>query len=421
MIAMVAACAAAPDESIDGAEHVADVSEALSSLSCGASKAAGYVSGKETAIVVVTVDGKPVQRDTANAYYLMAKAAAADGVQLYVVSGFRTMAQQQYLYNCYQTCSCNGCNLAALPGYSNHQSGKALDLNTSAAGVYGWLDKHGAAFGFHRTVPSEAWHWEYLGKTPVGGPCGSPDAELSAAWSNAKKGAQGKVDYRVCSGDKFKLWLRFRNSGTTRWADLGAGAKFAGERVWLVSVGGKDALTGLAKISLDANGNGNVLPSNWGAGAGKDCDDQDGCLRTVFTAKGLAAVAPDKPGTYLSAWRLADASSGTAQPFGATAKLTFAVDACAPSGDRGSGSPPPDESGAGSGTGSGAGSDDRNLPALGEMPAEQALPEGDAAPERLDAHGSCAFVPIPSNNPPIPLVFAGLAAIAACSRRRRDA
>ncbi|MEA2751628.1 MAG: hypothetical protein QOI41_5771, partial [Myxococcales bacterium] len=51
-------------------------------------------------------------------------------------------------------------NLAAPPGYSNHQSGHALDLNTKAAGVNSWLVKHAAAFGFRRTVPSENWHYE---------------------------------------------------------------------------------------------------------------------------------------------------------------------------------------------------------------------------------------------------------------------
>ena len=45
------------------------------------------------------------------------------------------MASQEYLYACYVNCNCNNCNLAAKPGFSNHQSGHALDLNTSAAGV----------------------------------------------------------------------------------------------------------------------------------------------------------------------------------------------------------------------------------------------------------------------------------------------
>jgi MYXO-CTERM domain-containing protein len=147
-------------------------SQALSSIDCTESQDTGYTSGKAFAITVVTVDGKKVEKDTANAYYVMAQAAAADGVNLAIVSGFRTMAQQQQLYSCYVNCSCNNCNLAAKPGYSNHQSGHALDLNTSASGVLSWLNAHGASFGFKRTVPSENWHWEWWGGGPGGGPCG---------------------------------------------------------------------------------------------------------------------------------------------------------------------------------------------------------------------------------------------------------
>ena len=59
------------------------------------------------------------------------------------------------------TKACNGGHLAAPPGYSNHQSGHALDLNTSARGVYSFLANHGKSYGFRRTVPSEPWHWEH--------------------------------------------------------------------------------------------------------------------------------------------------------------------------------------------------------------------------------------------------------------------
>ncbi len=149
------------------------VSEALSSISCAEFGDTGYTSGNAFPITVVTVDGKKVEKSTANAYYVMAQAAAAAGVNLQVVSGFRTMAEQTYLYGCYVNCSCNSCNLAAKPGYSNHQSGHALDLNTSSPGVYDWLNAHAGAYGFKRTVPSESWHWEWWGGGPGGGPCGS--------------------------------------------------------------------------------------------------------------------------------------------------------------------------------------------------------------------------------------------------------
>jgi D-alanyl-D-alanine carboxypeptidase len=135
----------------------------------------GYTQGSAFAIQVVNVDGKPVEVATANAYLSLQQTADADGVALRIVSGFRTMEQQEYLYNCYVNCSCNNCNLAARPGYSNHQSGHALDLNTSDAGVLSWLNANGAAFGFARTVPSEAWHWEWWGDAAdYAGPCGEP-------------------------------------------------------------------------------------------------------------------------------------------------------------------------------------------------------------------------------------------------------
>ncbi len=99
--------------------------------------------------------------NTARAYLRMRKAARNAGITMEVVSGFRSMASQRYLYHCYLTKQCNGGNLAAVPGYSNHQSGHALDLNTSAPGVYSYLVDHGHAYGFRRTVPSEKWHWEH--------------------------------------------------------------------------------------------------------------------------------------------------------------------------------------------------------------------------------------------------------------------
>ena len=120
--------------------------------------AQGYRKGSPMTICVTEIDGKPVEQATATALLSMRHAAAQAGVNIHVVSGFRTMAEQRHLYALYKE---GRGNLAAPPGFSNHQSGHALDLNTKAAGVYSWLAKHGAAYGFGRTVPSEAWHWEH--------------------------------------------------------------------------------------------------------------------------------------------------------------------------------------------------------------------------------------------------------------------
>jgi len=98
---------------------------------------------------------------TACAFERMKDAATAANVHLKIASGFRTLARQQYFWNCYQTKKCNNGNIAARPGKSNHGLGIALDLNTKSPGVYEWLKKEASSFGFVRTVKSEPWHWEY--------------------------------------------------------------------------------------------------------------------------------------------------------------------------------------------------------------------------------------------------------------------
>jgi len=158
-----------------------------SDVDCSERQDTGYRDGRAFTITVVTVDGEPVERETANAYWVMRQAAAADGVNIRISSGFRTQAEQQYFYDCYRNCNCNSCNLAARPGYSNHQSGHALDLNTSASGVLRWLNSNGARFGFTRTVPSEDWHWEWWGGGPGGGGARSPSVSRcprrAGAWT----------------------------------------------------------------------------------------------------------------------------------------------------------------------------------------------------------------------------------------------
>jgi hypothetical protein len=109
-------------------------------------------------IDVLSIDGEPVAADTAAAFRRMREAASRDGVTLRIVSGFRTYEEQEELYRLYRA---GRGNLAARPGHSNHQDGRALDLNTSDGGVYRWLTNNARRFGFKRTVPSERWHWEY--------------------------------------------------------------------------------------------------------------------------------------------------------------------------------------------------------------------------------------------------------------------
>lgn len=125
-----------------------------------ARSAVGYVDGAKTKIKLTAVNGTDVEVRTAAAFRVMAKAARKRGIALSINSGFRSHAEQTKLYKQYRR---GVGNLAARPGYSNHQSGRALDIYITDRKALAWLQKHAAAYGFHRTVPGEAWHWEYLG------------------------------------------------------------------------------------------------------------------------------------------------------------------------------------------------------------------------------------------------------------------
>ncbi len=122
--------------------------------------ATGYRGGQKLKVQVVDVGGAEVEIRTAKAFKVMAKTARKAGVELAVRSGFRSHAKQTRLYRQYRR---GTGNLAARPGYSQHESGRALDLVVTREQTYQWLIAHANAFGFHRTVHGEPWHWEYFG------------------------------------------------------------------------------------------------------------------------------------------------------------------------------------------------------------------------------------------------------------------
>ena len=85
----------------------------------------------------------------------LSKMARASGQSIYVQSGWRSYAEQAALYQAYL----NGTgNLAAPPGSSNHESGRAADI-TPGSEVFGAM---AGRFGLGFTVPSESWHIELL-------------------------------------------------------------------------------------------------------------------------------------------------------------------------------------------------------------------------------------------------------------------
>ena len=122
--------------------------------------ATGYQGGHEVKLKIVDVGGAEAEVHTAKAYRAMAKAAHKAGVSLSIRSGYRTHAKQKKLYKQYRR---GEGNLAAKPGFSQHENGRALDLVITQEKTYLWLIAHANQFGFHRTVRGEPWHWEYLG------------------------------------------------------------------------------------------------------------------------------------------------------------------------------------------------------------------------------------------------------------------
>ena len=123
----------------------------------------GRFIGAKILVNIVGTGGQMEQLtlDSMAAYLDLKAAAAEDGIELGVVSGFRTFEQQKKLRDRYLR---GTGNLAARPGYSNHQHGQAFDLNIGGFDgnpVYDWLRRNGPRLGFIRTVNREHWHWEY--------------------------------------------------------------------------------------------------------------------------------------------------------------------------------------------------------------------------------------------------------------------
>lgn len=127
-------------------------------------KSQAWVAGKPVDVEFVVIDAKghQLRRDAAEAFMQMRAAAAAAGVELVVESAFRTWAEQKVFYDDFVAGRRK--DVAAPPGWSNHQGGTAVDLDTDRGtnDAYDWLVANAHLYGFRRTVASEPWHWEYL-------------------------------------------------------------------------------------------------------------------------------------------------------------------------------------------------------------------------------------------------------------------
>ncbi|MCB0374396.1 MAG: DUF4157 domain-containing protein [Sinomicrobium sp.] len=98
-------------------------------------------------------------------FKMLQKAAAADGIDLQLSSGFREYPKQEKLYEKWKA-GATGYLPAAKPGRSPHQWGRAIDFSGVYTNPqkYRWLQENAWKFGFIRTDKraKEKHHWEYV-------------------------------------------------------------------------------------------------------------------------------------------------------------------------------------------------------------------------------------------------------------------
>jgi hypothetical protein len=90
-------------------------------------------------------------------------AAEAGGMPLQINSGFRTVVQQYLLRRWFELGRC-GITAAAEPGQSNHESGRAVDVENYSAWIT-MLEAHGWA----HDVPGDPVHFDHLATPDIRG------------------------------------------------------------------------------------------------------------------------------------------------------------------------------------------------------------------------------------------------------------
>lgn len=119
--------------------------------------------------------------ETYTAFQELVDGASKDGINIYLSSGFRSYDLQSQIYNNYVNAygQSTADTFSARPGYSEHQTGMAIDVNIIDDSFTGtpeaiWLEAHCNEYGFILRYPFgkqditgykyEPWHIRYIGK-----------------------------------------------------------------------------------------------------------------------------------------------------------------------------------------------------------------------------------------------------------------
>jgi D-alanyl-D-alanine carboxypeptidase len=132
---------------------------------------------------LVTVNGATLQPEAANAYASMTAAAEAAGQPIRATSSYRSYQDQieTYGYWVRQSGAAGADTYSARPGYSEHQTGLAVDVASGSCALscfastaaYQWLQANAASYGFIQRYyvgyevttgyQAEEWHYRYVG------------------------------------------------------------------------------------------------------------------------------------------------------------------------------------------------------------------------------------------------------------------
>ena len=130
-------------------------------------------------------DKVQITQETYDAFMDMWNAAHEEGIYLILASGYRSAAEQKQVYDEYERGygTSFADNIAARPGYSEHQTGLAIDMYSKECAsaktfkdskTYAWLMANAYKYGFILRYPEgkqeltgykyESWHYRYVGQ-----------------------------------------------------------------------------------------------------------------------------------------------------------------------------------------------------------------------------------------------------------------
>lgn len=143
-----------------------------------------YQEATDLVSVGVDVTGRPqsMEPTAAAGWRAMQQAATSDGVTLLLVSAFRSVVQQQRIFERKLRAGQTLEHILAVnvpPGFSQHHSGMAVDVGTPGStalledfektAAFRWLSAHARDYGFSLTydrgnasgLSYEPWHWAF--------------------------------------------------------------------------------------------------------------------------------------------------------------------------------------------------------------------------------------------------------------------